>query len=194
MKKIISGLFLVGAALAGSAQASNVVLGAAVTLNGTFGTDGWSSVPSAAGSTLTDGIVFPEQTQWDSGSVWWNGYQNPNNEAIINLGGLFSINSFLVQADDNDTYRIEYRVGNGSWQTAWDIPAPGGWGLTTSSSSITPIIADALRFTATGGDGYYSVSEIQAEGRAVVPVPAALPLFMSGFAAMGFAARRKSAV
>lgn len=176
------------------ASSSNIALNKSVSLTGVFGTDPgpWTTESPVPAQNLTDGYFEPEQTQWNYGSVWWNGYTHPENSAQINLGGLFSIDGFKVQADDNDTYRIEYRVGNGNWQTAWDIPAPGGWGLTSSAHSLAaPILADALRFTATGGDNYYSVSEIQAFGVAAVPLPAALPLMFSGLGVLGFAVRRR---
>lgn len=170
---------------------TNIAQGKTVTLNGTFGTNGWFDSPStAAASTLTDGSFFEENTRWDSGSVWWNGYDNPGNYAEINLGGLFTINSFVVQADDNDSYRIEYRVGSGSWQNAWDVPAVYTYGLVTRATALSAILADSLRFTATNGDGYYSVSEIQAFGvSAPVPEPETYAMLLVGLGLIGFMAR-----
>lgn len=178
----------------------NVALNKTVTLSGTFGTDAgpWTTQSPVPAGNLTDGLFEAEGTQWNFGSVWWNGDAHPENYALIDLGGLFNIERFTVQADDNDVYRIEYKVGAGAWQTAWDIPSPGGFGLRTSSTLLLdPIVADYLRFTAIGGDAFYSVSEIQAFGQAVpvnpseVPLPAALPLMLSGMGVLGFASRRK---
>lgn len=160
----------------------NVALGKTVTLNGT--------VYGAGGSTLTDGTFLPRSTQWQTGTVWWNGTAA---YAEIDLGDAYVINSMIAQADDNDAYLITYHdVLTDSWKTAWDVPATGGWGMQTRpnpgddseryvlSSSIT---ADILRFYAVSGDNSYSVSEIQAYGSAV-PLPGALWLFALGLAAL----------
>jgi hypothetical protein len=160
------------------AETNNIALGKSVSLAGNYGGDqgSWGNFTLAETQSLTDGIFFPESTQWNNGSIFWNSLQN---SIEIDLAGVFSINGFTVQADDNDTYRIEYKLGSGDWAAVWSIPAPGGWGLITSSTSVSPILADALRFSATGGDNFYSVSEIQAFG-APVPVPGALWLMGSG--------------
>ena len=178
----------------------NVALNKTVTLSGTFGTDPgpWTSQSPIPAGNLTDGLFEPESTQWNLGSVWWNGSVHPENHALIDLGGLYSIEQFVVQADDNDTYRIEYKSGSGAWQTAWDVPPPGGFGLRTSSTILlNAIVADHLRFSAIGGDGFYSVSEIQAFGFAAnnnpseVPLPAALPLMLSGLGVFRLISRRR---
>ena len=174
---------------------TNIAQGKTVTLNGTFGTDPdpWGMEPTAAASTLTDGISFAEMTQWNLGSVWWNGITHPENDITLDLGGLFTINSLMVQADDNDTYRIEFRVGGGSWQNAWDVPGVYTYGLVTRTATLfAPILADSLRFTATGGDGFYSVSEIQAYGvTSPVPEPETYAMLLVGLGLLGFTARRR---
>ena len=168
---------------------SNVALGKTVTLAGSYGGDqgSWGDFTLAETQSLTDGIFHPEHTQWNDGSIFWNSLQN---SIEIDLAGVFSITGFTVQADDNDAYRIEYKLGGSDWATAWDIPAPGGWGLITSSTLVSPFLADALRFSATGGDNFYSVSEIQAFG-APVPVPGALWLMGSGLLGLLGLRRRK---
>jgi hypothetical protein len=178
-KKIAALLFIFWAISPNQVLAdSNVALGKSVTLAGSYGGDqgSWGDFTLAETQSLTDGIFHPENTQWNNGSIFWNSLQN---SIEIDLAGVFSIGGFSAQADDNDTYRIEYKLGGGDWSAVWDIPAPGGWGLTTSSTLVSPILADALRFSATGGDNFYSVSEIQAFG-APVPVPGALWLMGSG--------------
>jgi len=198
MKKL-SAVLMTIAAIACSSQALasyDVTLGKAVTTNGTFGTDqgSWDYYAPAAASSLTDGVFAPESEQWNLNSVWWNGSTNPDNNILIDLGGIFKISAFNVQADNNDTYRVEYRLGGGSWVTAYDIPDIASWGLTTRAVTLTtPIWADALRFTATGGDGYYSVSEVQAWGDSVnLPEPVNVGLILSGLICLALIRRNRA--
>lgn len=156
------------AALLLSVKAASVTSGANVTLNGTFftGNGGWSLGTNAAASDLVNGTYQPEGHQWNFDSVWWNGADHPTNNIVVSLSDWATITDFKVQADDNDTYRIEYWGMDSLWHVGWDIPAPGGWGLITSSTNLgSSITTNALRFTATGGDGFYAVSQIEANGR-----------------------------
>lgn len=165
---------------------SNVALGKAVTLNGTFFTGGWGGGLTVGKETVVDGVFFPRATRWDQGAVWWD--ENYGKATIeIDLGGLYNINSLIVQADDNDTYRVSYWAF-GSWQTAWDVPYAFDYGMQTrpnpnddTQKYLLPgvITTNKLQFEATGGDVLYSVSEIQAYGSAA-PLPNTLLLLASG--------------
>ena len=200
MKKALLVLCM-GLAFAEAVEANsvNVALNATVTLNGTFGGDmtqyGWGNHPLANPQTLTNGVFLPEQTQWNIGSVFWSTASNSNavsNYIDITLNGTYSITGFKIQADDNDNYLIQYNNGS-TWQTAWAVPPPGGWGLTTSSALLSsPITTDELRISETGGDGFYAVSQVQAF--AATPIPAAIWMVGSALAGLiGFGRRKLSA-
>lgn len=170
---------------------TNVALNKSVTLNGSgWGIGGWGGGLLALASTATDGAFLGTNHQWDIGSLWWQGDLNTGAQVVIDLNGMFSINSFAVEADNNDTYRIEYNQ-NGSWVTAWDVPINCCYGMQTNTTTLaSAIVTDSLRFTATGGDNLYSVSEIQAFGQPV-PEPETYALMLAGLGLVGFAARRR---
>ena len=86
---------------------------------------------------------------------------------------------YNLVAIGDDAYRIEYLDEANSWVSAWEIPIVGGYGMQTRPNTFdntevfalpTAIKTNRLRFTAVSGDGFYSVSEIQALG-SVVPEP-----------------------
>jgi hypothetical protein len=203
--KIALVLVCVGvASFTGSAVADvNIALNKPVTLNGLYGDignpglnpGGWPDstfFPLAAAGTLDDGVYRPETTEWQDGSVWWNSRvdASANNSIIIDLQGAYTLSGFSVQADDNDTYRIEYLDTASIWQTGWDVPAVASFGLVTRDISLgSPVVGTALRFTATSGDQYYGVSEIQAFG-APVPAPASYGLLVAGLAVLGLTLKR----
>jgi len=180
------------------AISDNVAFNANVTLNGTFFTGGWGSGLTVLGSTLVDDVFFPRSTQWDQGAVWWDSHNTTGQSIIIDLGGTYTIDSFIVQADDNDAYKLYYRdLGTSSWLLAWDIPVVGGWGMQTRPNVLDDseryflpalIVTNALMFEGDlqNSDRYFSVSEIQAFG---VPEPATL-LFL-GFGLLGLLGLRK---
>lgn len=182
-------LMLFWASLAAPAWADNVALGKPVTLNGVYGTNGTfcgSPLPAAA-ATLTDGVFLPESTCWQVDSVWWNGADYPANSIVVDLGATYALRRLSVQADNNDTYRVEVLDSGGNWVVAWDVPDVCCYGMTTRQTTLAQAIeGSALRFTATGGDNLYSVSEIQAA--TTVPEPASWLMLGAGIAAL---ARRR---
>lgn len=187
MKKSIYAIIMALATVAclallpiAAAADTNVALGKAVTING--------PVLGGTGNLVTDGIFEPLGTAWnDGGSVYWSGLDT---NLVIDLGGTYIITGLIAEADDNDTYGLDYWDGS-AWLRAWDIPyVSTGVGLTTRPNAYddtqqhifpSPITTDRLRIAATGGDDFHSVAEVQAFG-APVPLPPACLLLGSGLA------------
>ncbi len=111
MKKafVILGVVVCMLSFALSAQAvvTNVALNADVQLEGApFFTNGWGGGWLVSESTVVDGIFLPRSRQWDHGAVWWDSHDLQDRSVTIDLGNAYIIESFIVQADDNDAYNL----------------------------------------------------------------------------------------
>ncbi len=155
--------------------------------------NGWisGSLPASLTEPVS-GTFLPDGTQWNAGSFWWDASDYGPSSWTITLNQSYKIDSLVVQADDNDTYQVQYWAGS-SWADAYDVPQYGSWGLVTRPQYVlsTPIVTDALRFVATGGDGYYALGHIEAFG-SPVPEPTTWAMMLVGFAGLGFAGYRAS--
>lgn len=153
------------------------------------------SANGAALSTLTDGTFLPAGTQWQTGTVWWNG---TGSMFEIGLGDTITVTGAIVQADNNDTYRMWYRdIGTGLFQELWTIGAVSGAGMRTRPNASNngeifffpaPVTTDAIRIAAIGGDGSYSLSEVQVWAN--IPGPGAITLL--GLAPLAYSRRRRA--
>jgi hypothetical protein len=205
MKKILVllwSILLITCVLGGAnAVPYNVALNKPVTLNGTFFTGGWGSGLTVPASTIVDGVFFPQMHQWDQGPVWWDGGVGGGGQSItIDLLGLFTIESLIVQADNNDAYDLFYYLDSGgTWQPLWNVPSiipqygmqtrPNPSDNTARYILPSPIVTSALRSEGVFvQDPYYSISEIQAFGE---PIPEPGTMLLLGAGLIGLAGLRR---
>jgi hypothetical protein len=198
-------VFLVALALAAPAAAVpvNVALGKPVTLLGTFGNStagtpiGWADPAPGPASLVTDGVFQPAHTNWQTDSIWWHQYDTlPPRQIVIDLQGVFTLTGAIVQADNNDIYPLEYQDIADVWHVLWTVPAFATDGVVTRPNpaddleifNFAPVDAKALRISGTGGDLYYSVTEVQAFAQAA-PEPTTLALL--GIGLLGSACWRR---
>lgn len=193
---IIVGLMcIVTGATVGLADVTNIALNKPVTLNGIFFTGGWGGGLVVSADTVVDDIFFagpPPLNQWDKGPVWWDSSgDNTGQSIVIDLEGVYAIESLIVQADDNDAYILYYwDLVSEDWVVAWNVPnydeVGWGWGMLTRPNPdddterymlASTITTSALKIEGNmsdTGDSLFAVSEIQAFGSPVLEVEKAL--------------------
>ncbi len=150
-----------------------------------------SSVAFAAPGNLLDGKVA---IQWDGTRTpevitdgvapRESGFWNTNRTATIakdkgfviwDLGEVKDIRAGLLQGDDNDEYLIDGSEDRTTWKSLWVAPGITGGGMRTRVSRVLDGKARYVRLTARGGDGSYSVGELELYSTAEGPNESALP-------------------
>jgi hypothetical protein len=188
MNKFVTTLFATTALIsASSAMAASAPL-TPLSVNGS------ASITNV--TKVSDGFTPAERDQWQANSAWWRG-TSPS--ITFDYGSLYTISDIELSVDNNDYYQVEYSIDNLTWTSLFQINKNVGevtWGMDTMSTiassseyisaiDFTPVQAQFLRVSATGGDDRYSVGEFTAFGSvAAVPVPAAAILFapvLAGF-------------
>lgn len=138
-----------------------------------FGGLGGSGDFSRDISLVIDGFTPPEGGAWSENTLWWQG--TTQSIQVVFKRPTY-VSDFVISADNNDTYLIEYSLDLGEWVELQTIPANVGEissGMDTmstieGSSEYVPEIdfaqrplADRVRITAIGPDVFNSIGEVQ---------------------------------
>ena len=184
-----SRLLIAATLLAASSFAGviNVAPQATITKTGTLG------ATAAALTTLTDGTFLTEGTGWQTGTVWWS---SNTPQILFTFAAPQTIVGVKMQADNNDTYRVDAKV-LGVWQQVFLAGTVGGAGMRTrfggqidnASAPFTAFTSTEFRVYAQSGDGSNSLSEVQLFANAV-PEPSTFVLLGAGLAGLAFLRRR----
>jgi hypothetical protein len=194
---------MLGIAIAGYAQAALISLNDPVTLTGSFPTFSAVCGPLAqppAGS-VDNGVFQPEETCYQQGIHWQGSASGDSTHTIaIDFGGVFSIDGAIVQADDNDTYELDYLGTDNVYHLWWSVPVDPSFGLVTRPNAdqttimtLPTVEALGVQIFATGGDGLYAVSQVEVFGDPV-PEPGSLTLLTVGLIGFAFFASRKNVI
>ncbi len=126
-----------------------------------------------------------------SESVWWNGLSGM---ITMDLGQEFLIEDMVAEVNRINTYDIEYSMNMTDWEYMTTIGPMDNASSTTmgivssdsqsdnylSSMDFSSITARYLRMSATDGSNLYIVSELQAYGTEVSPVPEPSTIILFG--------------
>ena len=161
---------------------TNITKGLIPILNGQFGVGGWpENTVSADPDTLTDnqmfiekdndGVQYGENQHWGTDTVWWDARESvsDNNTVEFDLGGYYSLNKIIIQADTNDYYQVQY-LRDGRWDPVWTAGSTFDWGMMARHSGDmtgSTVAANRIRIEVSGGDSLYSLSEVAVFGRPV---------------------------
>jgi len=115
--------------------------------------------PASSGSArLTDGQALFDGADWQSGGVTLLG---PSERVVWDLGTPRSLDAAALQGDNNDDYWLEVSTDGVRWEPWWHAPPTGTAGLRTRDQHLPAVSARYVLLRASGGDGRYSVSELE---------------------------------
>jgi hypothetical protein len=111
---------------------------------------------------LVDGFAAPEGTSWNSPLA----KVLTQEERTLTFSFLSPqvLRSFLIQADNNDSYVFEGEIESGLYERIWVAERAAGAGLRTRAVTLSTARGPyrSLRVTTVLGDGLYSIAEILA--------------------------------
>lgn len=108
---------------------------------------------------LNDNIRSPEGDNWDTAVT--STFSGPGSYAEFDLGSNKPIRSLYVQGDNNDEYVVSASEDGKNFKEIWVAPAIYDPGMRSRSTDSVHVDARYLKVAARGGDGRYSIGELQ---------------------------------
>jgi ABC-type proline/glycine betaine transport system permease subunit len=108
---------------------------------------------------ICDGVLAPVGDFWNTGLTAI--LPSPQAFVTIDLGEPQAIDAAFLQGDNNDRYVLSGSLDGSSFAPIWDALPMRGSGLRVRTVEGLGTRARYLRLSADGGDGMYSVSELQ---------------------------------
>ena len=99
-----------------------------------------------------------------NGKIWHDGIVISKNESLIlDYEKPITISKLEIQADHNDTYKIEYSINGENFASLWTVPEVFLSGLQTRHSDFfdNDKKIKQLRISASDGDNFYSISNVK---------------------------------
>jgi hypothetical protein len=116
----------------------------------------WSGMDGV--ERLTDGAVALEGDAWNSSKAVTFA---SNGEVTFDLGRAVVIRALALQGDNNDDYVVSTSLDGAQFSERWRAGPVDGAGLRRRFATGIAINARYLKLTAEGGDGRYSIAELE---------------------------------
>ncbi|MGB5813373.1 MAG: hypothetical protein WBG86_22750 [Polyangiales bacterium] len=122
---------------------------------------------------LTNGVMAAEGDPWETEltAVLQGG---PSAFLVYDLGAITTIGAIDLSGDNNDDYIVEISNDGTAFAPLWVGDPVSGQGMRRRSAQGLSGKGRYLRFRAEGGDGYFSLSEVQAFCEKPSPWPPAI--------------------
>lgn len=146
---------------------------------------------------LTDGLIPTANwfvTEAPAGPGPYVGWLNINPTITFSFDQAYTFNALTFHFDDsNGNGGVGAPAGVTIAGQSFAIGDPAGAAPFSYTATLAPVTASELVVTIARGNSWVFLSEVEfdADTTGVVPVPAALPLLVSGLAGLGVLARRR---
>ncbi|TFH27707.1 MAG: discoidin domain-containing protein, partial [Myxococcales bacterium] len=111
------------------------------------------------GKRLTDGIMAGEGDPWQSELT--SVLADTKAHAVYDLGATTRVTAVDLQGDNNDDYIVELSDDGRTFTSLWVADPVSGQGMRRRGTCSLEGSGRYLRVRAEGGDGFYSLSEVQ---------------------------------
>jgi len=155
----LRGCFAVGAAAALLAACAGSPGGGPDQVNRLAGRSPTVSGGAEHAERIVDGTLAPAGDFWNTPLTAI--LPTADSYIAIDLGEVVPIAAAFLQGDNNDRYLLSGSIDGTTFTPLWEAPPMRGAGLRVRKSDSINGRARYLRLSAAGGDGAYSVSELQ---------------------------------
>src|SRR5581483_4824141 len=108
---------------------------------------------------ISDGILAPAGDFWNTPMTAL--LPSPAAFITVDLGAPVTVAALFVEGDNNDRYIVAGSMDGQSFTTIWEAPPVTGAGMRPRRSDRLSAQARYIRLSAAGGDGAYSVGELE---------------------------------
>lgn len=108
---------------------------------------------------ITDGVYAPSGSEWNGQGAAV--FQSRDGQVAFDLGADQRVAAISLEGDNNDVYIVELSPDGQRYEPAWEAPPVAGAGMRERHVDGLDRRGRFVRIRAAGGDGAYSLAEVQ---------------------------------